>query len=107
VAEALAALRNPMAAFDPTLAAALDKSTAKILYQLSKVERKTGREVLRRQEAASDDAARLSRLVAPHRHLQERFYSVVPFLAWYGSGLIRRLYDNVNLDSPDHILLPL
>ncbi len=107
VREALAALRAPIAAFDSTLAAALDKSSAKMLYQLAKIERKTGREVLRRQEAASADAARLSRLVAPHRHLQERFYSIVPFVAWHGTGLISRLYSHIRLDSPDHILLPL
>jgi hypothetical protein len=39
--------------------------------------------------------------------LQERFYSILPFLAQHGPDLIDRLYDGVRMDCPDHVLLPL
>ena len=103
---ALSGLRRSVETFDHTLAAALDKSAAKMLYQLAKIERKAGREALRRNQAAASDAVRLSRLLAPHRHLQERFYSILPFLAWHGPGLLDKIYDHIRLDSFDHLLLP-
>ena len=43
----------------------------------------------------------------PHRHLQERFYSILPFLAAEGPGLVHILLDNVSLDCPDHRVLTL
>jgi bacillithiol biosynthesis cysteine-adding enzyme BshC len=92
-------------AFDPTLAAALAASTRKILYQLSKVERKTAREAIRRDARAQSDAKFLAGLLYPNKHLQERYYTILPFLAKYGPGLIDTIYERVNLDCPDHQIL--
>ena len=94
-----------LARFDVTLAAAFETSRRKILYQLEKIERKTAREAFRRSERATRDAALLSGLVYPHRHLQERFYTILPFLARHGRELIDRLYDAIQLDCPDHRVL--
>src|SRR5205085_9645497 len=96
--QSLDRLRQDLTEFDTTLAAALDKSRAKILYQLSKVERKTARETLRRDQRAVADARSLSGLVYPEKHLQERFYSILPFLAKHGYGLLETLYDSVPAD---------
>jgi len=94
-----------LAGFDPTLVAALTNNRKKIEYQLSKMERKIGREAMRRDERASRDAAYLCNLIYPHKHLQERLYSIVPFLAKHGVDLIDRIYENIQLDCPDHRLL--
>ncbi|MEO7142836.1 MAG: bacillithiol biosynthesis cysteine-adding enzyme BshC [Bryobacteraceae bacterium] len=91
--------------FDPTLGAALGKSRAKILYQLAKLEHKAASEAMRRQERAQSDAAYLSGLLFPHQHLQERLYSILPFLAQHGFGLIDRVYENVRLECHDHQVL--
>lgn len=98
-------LSGDLLAFDPTLKAALDKSRAKILYQLSKMEQKTGRESFRRNQQAAAAAHYLVDLVYPEKHLQERYYSILPFLARHGPGLIDILYENVYLDCPDHKVL--
>lgn len=103
--ESLDRLGKDLTRFDATLAAALEKSTAKILYQLSKIERKTARETLRRDERAAGDARSLSGLVYPEKHLQERYYSILPFLAKHGYGLLDTLYDSVHVDCPDHKIL--
>jgi bacillithiol synthase len=95
-------LRTDLQVFDPTLAAALDKSRTKIVYQIEKMRRKTEREALRRDQRATSEAHHLSTMLYPHRHLQERFYSILPFLAQHGLGLVDRLYDAVELDCPDH-----
>jgi uncharacterized protein YllA (UPF0747 family) len=81
------------------------KSYGKIAYQLSKIERKVGREMLARDERASGEASYLSNLIYPQKHLQERLYSIIPFLAKHGPELIGQLADNVHLECPDHQLL--
>lgn len=75
-----------------------------MLYQLAKMERKIGRETMARDARVARDAAYLSGLVYPQRHLQERLYSILPFLAKHGTGLIDDLYECLNLDCPDHQL---
>lgn len=102
IAGKLDRLRADLEVFDPTLAAALDKSRAKIVYQIEKMRRKTEREALRRDRRATSGAHHLSTMLYPHRHLQERFYSILPFLAQHGLGLVDRLYEAVELDCPDH-----
>jgi bacillithiol biosynthesis cysteine-adding enzyme BshC len=100
----LAGLRAKLEAFDPTLAAAAHKSASKITYQIEKLSRKTARETLQRDERAARDAAYLIDLIYPHRHLQERFYSILPFLAKHGLDLPQRLLEYVQLACPDHMV---
>jgi len=100
-------IRTQLAAYDPTLVESLNKSQAKILHQLGKLERKTAREALRRNERAAHDAAYLTNWFYPHRHLQERHYSILPYLALHGLELIDTLYRNVRLECPDHQVLSL
>lgn len=105
VAQAVQRLEAELAEFDPTINAAVRKSYSKIAYQLSKVERKAGREMLARDERAARDAASLAGLIYPHKHLQERLYSIIPFLAKHGPGLIQEISENIHLECPDHQLL--
>src|SRR5205085_6294180 len=93
--------------FDPTLAAALTKSRAKVLHQVNQIRRKTEREALRRDARASADAACLGGLLYPHRHLQERIYSILPFMAQHGMDLPERIYEMALLDCPDHRVVTL
>jgi bacillithiol synthase len=101
----LSRLGEELERFDHTLAASLLKSRAKMLYQLEKARRKTAREILRRDARAASDAQHLSGLLFPHRHLQERFYSILPFLAKHGLDLVDQLQESVMLDCPDHRVL--
>jgi len=94
-----------LAGFDPTLAAAMQSNSKKIEYQLSKMDRKIRREALLRDERAARDASALYGLVYPNKHLQERLYSITPFLAKHGLDLVDRIYENIQLDCPDHRLL--
>jgi len=104
VEQAVDRLARGLAGFDASLAAALGKNRQKMLYQLTKMERKIGRETMLRDARVALDAAYLSGLVYPQRHLQERLYSILPFLAKHGTGLIDDLYECLNLDCPDHQL---
>ncbi len=93
-----------LTAFDVTLEKAAKKSSAKIAYQIEKLAHKAAREALKRDERAAKDAAYLMNMIYPHRHLQERFYSIVPFLAKYGWDLPQRLFENVQLACPHHMV---
>jgi bacillithiol biosynthesis cysteine-adding enzyme BshC len=98
-------LARELAGFDPTLAASLGKARAKILYQLEKTRKKIERETLRRDTRATADAHYLHSLLYPEKHLQERFYSILPFLAKHGMDLPDQIYDAAQLDCPDHRVL--
>jgi uncharacterized protein YllA (UPF0747 family) len=104
VEQAVDRLTRDLADFDASLAAAMRKNRQKMLYQLAKMERKIGRETMARDARVAHDAAYLSALVYPQKHLQERLYSILPFLAKHGTGLIDDLYECLNLGCPDHQL---
>ncbi len=50
------------------------------------------------------DAQYLGNLIYPQRHLQERFYSILPFLAKHGLDLPQRLLPETQLSCADHML---
>jgi len=102
IASQLVGLRVELVRFDPTLEAAARKSESKVLYQLEKLKQKTAREAMRRDARATSEALYLSDLVYPHRHLQERLYSILPFLAKFGLDLPQRLLHDAAVDCPDH-----
>lgn len=95
-------MRQQLLAFDPTLAASSERSKTRVLYQFQKLARKTAREIARREERIRSDAHYLSGLIYPEKHLQERVYSFLPFLAAYGEGLADIVYRNIHEDCPDH-----
>jgi uncharacterized protein YllA (UPF0747 family) len=99
---ALSALSADLQHFDISLDKALGTSRRKIEYQLGKIERKTAAQILARDEQAVRDASLLSGLVYPDAHLQERRYSILPFLAKFGPGLIDELYEAVKIECADH-----
>ncbi len=102
VEEALERYAAELQAFDPTLSAALIKSRAKILYQLGKISTKSAREAMRRDERSREDAAFLAGLLYPEKHLQERLYTILPFIAKHGPDLVHTIHDRIQLDCPDH-----
>jgi len=103
--QALETLSKALVTFDSTLDAALTASRRKIGHQLTRIERKVHREAVRRDQRASDDAAFLMSLLYPEKHLQERLYSIVPFLAKHGPDLVEHVYENIDVSCPDHRLL--
>lgn len=104
VSKAIAGLESNLLRFDPSLEAAAKKSGAKMMYQLKRLSDKTARETLRRDERSVWAANYLMDLVYPQRHLQERFYSIVPFLAKHGMDLPGRLLEMAQLNCPDHMV---
>ncbi|MCS7023892.1 MAG: bacillithiol biosynthesis cysteine-adding enzyme BshC [Bryobacteraceae bacterium] len=105
VRSALENLRRSVASFDQTLGEALDRSARKIQYQLTKLQRKVARESLRRSQRAMEESAYLFQGIYPHKHLQERYYTILPFLARHGLDLVERLYEHLHPNCVDHHVL--
>jgi len=105
IAHNIECLHGELERFDHTLAASLEKSRGKMIYQLEKTRRKIERETMQRDRRAMEDAGYLSALLFPHRHLQERFYSILPFLAKHGLDLIDMVDQAARPDCPDHRVL--
>ena len=101
---ALQRLQLNLKSFDPTLEAATGKSAAKMLYQLDKIGRKTAREMFQRDARASQNTEYLTHLLYPEKHLQERFYSAIPFLAQVGLDLPQLIWKDIQLACPDHMI---
>jgi uncharacterized protein YllA (UPF0747 family) len=101
----LGTLTKSIQGFDPGLSKALEKSRAKALYQIGKMEQKTAREAMRRDARATADAEFLHNAIYPHRHLQERMYGILPLLATHGMDLVDRIYECVEPTCPDHQVL--
>ncbi len=104
ISNAISTLEGRLQSFDPTLEAAAKKSGAKMLYQLRHLSGKTARETLRRDERSAREANYLINLTYPHRRLQERFYSIVPFLAKHGLDLLQRLFEMTQITCQDHMV---
>lgn len=107
VREHLDRLEGELRSFDITLAEALRKSRAKIAFQLDKNRRKAAREALHREGRIEQTSQSLSGLIFPNKHLQERLYSILPFVARHGFDLIDTLYANVHSGCQDHHQLTL
>jgi hypothetical protein len=105
VTSALETLSKDLGRFDVSLNGALGTSRRKIEYQIGKIGRKTASQIMARDAQAAADARALSGLVYPEKHLQERLYSIVPFLAKFGPGLIGEIYERVDTGNPDHRVL--
>jgi len=103
--QALDRTMESLRAFDVTLAKAAERSQKKVAYQFDKMQKKVAREMLVRDTRAAEHASYLYGLIYPDRHLQERLYSILPFLARHGIGLIDQIFENVHLDCPEHQLL--
>ena len=98
-------LRRDLLGFDSTLASATERSQKRVVYQFQKIERKTAREIARREQRVVSDIAYLRGLVFPEKHLQERLYSILPFLAVHGLGLVDTIASQVHEGGPDHHVL--
>ena len=102
VAGALDALDRELAGFDLSQSKGLKTSRRKIEYQMGKIARKASMQILAKDAEAERDAATLSGLAFPHGHLQERSYSVLPFLAQFGMGFVGDVLGAVRVECPDH-----
>ncbi len=104
---AMGRMEQRLASFDPSLQTSFSLSAKKIRFQLEKIEAKTARESLRRNETAQRHAAYLSGFLYPNRSPQERVYGALPFIAKFGKDFVDKIADAITADCVDHQILTL
>jgi bacillithiol biosynthesis cysteine-adding enzyme BshC len=87
---------------DPTLLDTLQHAKEKMKYQMERVRGKLSRAALSRSELLGRHAQALSRLLLPHKDLQERRVGGVYFLARAGYELLDQLLEHIQVRCSDH-----
>lgn len=102
---ALEELGKPLPRLDPTLSQAAVKASAKMNYQLSRLEARAARAQERRNGEISRHATQLTNTLFPHKNMQEREVAGVYFLSRYGPSFLSQILDSLSASCPDHQVL--
>jgi bacillithiol synthase len=100
--KSLSGIRESLSRLDPTLVDAASNAEEKMKYQLSGLQARVARAELQRNEVITRHAQTLSSALYPNKALQEREVAGVSFVARYGQGLLRDLYETIHADCHDH-----
>ena len=103
----LAPLLHSLKKLDPSIAAAGEVSARKMRYQLERLESRSARAHLRREQTLERHATLLTSVLFPERELQERHIAGVYFLGKFGTDLVDRLIADYRPECPDHQVLAL
>ncbi len=98
----LASLDAALEKLDPTLQAAATRSTAKMRYQLTRLEQRAALALERRQQDLARHAHAIASALYPHKNLQEREVAGIYFVARYGPQLIADLKALARTATADH-----
>jgi uncharacterized protein YllA (UPF0747 family) len=107
VESSMARVKAQLAAIDPTLDKATQRSIAKMTYQLNKLKTKAASAELRRNDVLARHAAQFSSALYPDKTLQERVIGGIYFLARHGRELLPELVKAAQVACPDHQLIHL
>ncbi len=98
----LQTLRERVTQLDPTLEGFVDSTAGKILHQIEGLDKKLTQAVKRQNETLTGQLHKASAAIFPGGHLQERALSLLPFLNKHGDGLIRQIYEAIDLGDYEH-----
>jgi bacillithiol biosynthesis cysteine-adding enzyme BshC len=101
------ALKQDVAALDPTLAGAVDSTADHMQHALKTLHHKIIQAAKRKDETLRRQFDRTRHLAFPGGHPQERSLNVLFALNRYGPGVVDRLIDALPLDQGKHYVLTL
>lgn len=98
----LKSYRNPLKKLDRTLAGSLDSVERKMLYQFIRLKGKAGRAQGERTAVLNRHERLIFEALFPHRGLQERSLSPLPWIASYGVAFLDELSRLASVDTHQH-----
>lgn len=107
LSQRLTELKTRATALDATLGGFIEKEQGKVFHQLEGIEKKLLQTAKRQNETLTQQIAKAAHALYPHRHLQERELSFVPYLCKYGRGLIQKIYEQIDLANFQHQIFEL
>ena len=103
----LKSFRNPLEKLDRTLVDALDSGERKMLHQFMKIKGKAGRAENVRRDVLDRYERLLLDALYPHRELQERSLSPLPWIAGYGPAFLDKLSRLASVEAHQHDVVSL
>jgi bacillithiol synthase len=103
----LKSYRNPLKKLDQTLVDALDSAENKMLHQFMKLKGKAGRAENVRRDVLDRYEKLLLDALYPHRELQERSLSPLPWIAGYGPSFLDGLARLASVEAHQHHIVSL
>ena len=101
----LSELDAPLKQLDPTLGEALKTAKRKVQYQISHLRTKFVRAEAKHHEVITKQIEKTLAILYPMKSLQERHINIFYFLSRYGMDLLAQLYEEIDLNDPDHRLI--
>jgi bacillithiol biosynthesis cysteine-adding enzyme BshC len=102
VEKSMARLRESIGRLDSTLIDTAESTQASMSHQIDRLQARVARAEQSRNEVITRHADALSNALFPHKALQEREVAGVSFVARYGTGLLKDLYETIQVDCHDH-----
>ncbi len=93
--------------FDPGLKETVEQVRGKIDFQLNGLEAKVFAAHKKKSQQTREKIYRIANSLYPNRTPQERCLNVTGFLARYGVGFVRYLYEHMDAEQTDHQLISL
>ena len=103
--ESMRRLETAVTAFDPSLKAAVETATGKVIHEGQVLEKKLMQVWKRRQEESVQKIRRARGSLFPKGGLQERSMSILGYEAHHGAGLVETLREKVTKPGA-HLLVP-
>jgi len=103
--ESMRRLETAVTAFDPSLKAAVETATGKVIHEGQVLEKKLMQVWKRRQEESVQKIRRARGSLFPKGGLQERSMSILGYEAHHGAGLVETLREKVTKPGT-HLLVP-
>ncbi|HMI31810.1 MAG TPA: bacillithiol biosynthesis cysteine-adding enzyme BshC [Candidatus Limnocylindrales bacterium] len=102
--ESMKRIEGVVTSFDPSLKAAVDTATGKMIHEGQALEKKLMQVWKRRHEETAQKIRRARESLFPRGGLQERTMSVLGYAAEHGPGLLEQLRDKVG-EPGRHVLI--
>jgi len=94
-----------VARLDPTLRDAAENSGSKMRHQLQQLQARAARAQAMRSTEVTRHAGVLASTLYPNQKLQEREIAGISFLAQFGAGALKQIYDQIDLACTGHAVI--
>jgi uncharacterized protein YllA (UPF0747 family) len=99
------AIRDEMAALEPTLETSIETSLGRVERELRSLEKKALQASRKRSSISADQVNKAKNCLFPLDRPQERVFNVMPFLIKHGYAFVDKLYQTVDMDDFDHQII--
>jgi len=98
-------IRDTVVPLDTSLENLIARSHHKVAHDIGKLEKKAIQSKKKSEEILVQQIRRARNHLFPNNSLQERTFNIIPYLVLYGSGLIHRFYEAIDVNIKEHQII--